>query len=338
MRVLYLIFSHDHQEQMVRLVNTIRSLSPDALIAVHHDPVIAALRTDLISGIDNVSVIPNPVHGEWGDYSQIEQFLHAMRWCFSNLNFDWLITLSGLSYPIKPLKEFETMLADSGYDAYVYHFNAFDPEQWPKGTADTRLFFTYFKLPKFRYYYKVPQGMRTVLGTLRNWLNKKQRIFRIMPMPRGLRTRFGIRRLTRPLGTGFLLCGGRSILNLNRVSVARVLEFDERCPQFKAFLKRTVLPDETYFTSIIANDHALRVCNDVLRYIKWPKMHAASGGVIEADELERVLRSPAPFALKFDSRIDSEALDRVDALLGIHVNGIRVVSRNRQSSHRLPGE
>ena len=38
----------------------------------------------------------------------------------------------------------------------------------------------------------------------------------------------------------------------------------------------------------------------VLRYIKWPKLHAASGAAIEADEVEQALSSGAPFGLKFD--------------------------------------
>lgn len=319
MRPLYLIFSHDNIEQLKRLVGTIRKLSPHSMIGIHHDPTQSTVDAFLFADIDNVYVVPEPVKGEWGDYSQVEQFLHAIRWCNTNIEFDWLITLSGLSYPIKQLSDFEYYLQNSECDAYVRHFDAYDPVEWPVGTAKTRFHFTYYKLPKFGHYYKIPGAIKTLLTRLRRWLNEHQSLFRFMPMPRGGKTRLGLRRLrVRPVTIKhFSLRGGRNILNLNKKSVSRMLDFEKNHPEFKIFLKRTICPDESYFTSIFANDAALRVCDNVLRYIKWPPNHAASVAVITHEEVNEVLRSAEPFALKFDIRVDPLALDYVDAFLGL---------------------
>ena len=317
MRVLYLVFSHDNPEQLVRLAAAIRKLSPNSLIAVHHDPSNSTIDFSLFAGIPDVYLIPDPRKGEWGDFSLVEQYLHAMKWCEANLDFDWLITTTGLSYPVQPLLDFEAMLARSEFDAYVYHFDAFDPGHWPAGTAETRYHYRYFKLPKLAYKHRIPRRIRNSLAKLRVWLNASQPLVRIVPMPRGAPTRFGIRRLRRPLGRDFQLYGGRQMLNINRATLGRIFRFLDDHPDWITFSRRTLIPDELFFVSIVANDSGIRVCNDVLRYIKWPRSHAGSIGVIEAEDLDKVFRISAPFGLKFDARVSPEALDAVDAALGI---------------------
>lgn len=317
MRTLYLIFSHDNLEQLQRLVGTIQRLSPDALVAIHHDPGKFRLNDGDFSGLNQVHIIPDPIRGEWGDYSLVAQYLHAMRWCDVHLAFDWLITITGLSYPIQPLQEFEAMLAQSKYDAFVYHFDAFDPGHWPLGTATTRYLFRYFKLPRFVYYYKVPAPVRNVLAGLRAWLNRSQPLVRIVPMPRGAPTRFGIRRMRPPLGRDFCLFGGRQMLNVNRRALRRMLGYLDAHPEWVSYNRRVLIPDETFFNSIVANDAGINLCDTTLRYIQWPKAHASSVGVIEVADLDKAFECNAPFGLKFDLRVCPEALQAVDARLNL---------------------
>lgn len=139
-------------------------------------------------------------------------------------------------------------------------------------------------------------------------------------MPRNCKTRFGIRRLRTPIGNKFKLYGGRQMLNLNWYALERLFRFIDENPSWVTFSKRTLIPDELFFNSIIANDSELRVCNDAFRFIKWPKLHAASVAVITHDELSDALKSKAPFGLKFDSRVDSLAIDQVDVLLGLSID------------------
>jgi hypothetical protein len=319
-RTLYLIFSHDNIEQLVRLVASIRQLSPHALISIHHDPRHSILDLELFALIPDVYLVPQPIPGEWGDFSLVAQYLHAMKWCLNNLNFDWLVSITGLSYPIKPLTEFEEKLELSEFDAYVYHFDAFDPGHWPVGTAETRYLFRYIKLPKFYYYYKLPLGVRNRLVKWRVWLNAAQPLFRIVPMPRGAPTRLGIRRWLRPDRNGFRLYAGRQMLNIKRSVLSRIFEFIEKNPSWLVSQRRALIPDESFFNSIIVNDSKIKVCNDVLRYIKWPPDHAASVAAIKHEEVDEVMQSGAAFALKLDSRIDPLSLDKIDNYLGIKPN------------------
>jgi hypothetical protein len=322
-QTLYLIFSHHRQQQLQRLARSIHQLSPNALIVIHHDPTQGELDHDLFAEIPGVHFIPDPIHGEWGDYSLVEQYLHSLRWCLDNLDWGWLCTLTGLSYPISSLHEFESRLATSEYDAFIRHFDAFDPGPWPKGvvlkgTGETRYWFRYFKLPRFPYWHKVPARLMGFLSKARQLLNLSQPFFRIIPMPRGGKTRFGIRRFRQPFSPGFTLCGGRQMLTLSREACRQVFEFLEINPWYEGYFMRALIPDEGFFNSILANDQQLKICNDVLRHIKWPKdIGASSVSVITRDEVDAAIQSGAPFGLKFDAQLDQAALDYVDEILGL---------------------
>lgn len=326
MRFLYLIFSHDNADQIRRLACAIRQLCPGSLIALHHDPTHCIVDQSLFSGIEDVYCIPEPVRGEWGGFSLVEQHLHSLRWCRDNLSFDWLISITGLSYPIMPLRVFEETLVRSEYDAYCYHFDAFDPDHWPVGEAEKRYSFWYISIPKFRYWHKVPLSLSKKFSLFRIWINRVQPFFRFIPMPKGVRSKLGFRRIWMPIGKHFRLYGGRLALTINRRTIERILEFVEMNPWWMRYQRRTLIPDESFFNSIIANDLELRVANSLLRYVKWPKLHAARGGVIEAQEVENALESGEPFGLKFDSRVDPEAINKVDARLGIASTGAELRS------------
>ena len=82
------------------------------------------------------------------------------------------------------------------------------------------------------------------------------------------------------------------MLNLTRGALTRVIQFVQNNPEYEVYFRRALIPDESFFNSILANDPTLHVCNDVLRYIKWPAAIGASNvAVIGAGELADVLTS-----------------------------------------------
>jgi len=318
---VYAIFSHTNPAQVLRLVRTLRAMSPQAAIVVHHDPTHTSLPRDWVEGAGGIS-IPNPIAAEWGDFSQVAQHLHTMRWCAVNLDFDWFITLTGQSYPIKPLDEFESFLRASAYDAYVNYFDAYDPAIWPPGEARRRYHYHYVRLPKFRYWHRIPAPIRERVPMLVRAFNRAQSVFKLFTFPRGLPTRLGWRTFRRPFNSkGPTLIAGNQNTNYRRAAVQYILNYVDTNPAYEAYFKHTALPDEAFFTTILVNATSFKIQNDNLRYINWPQGHAASGAVMNMAHWNALKSSPAFFALKFDSNHCPELLDHLDQELGLRPAG-----------------
>ena len=72
-------------------------------------------------------------------------------------------------------------------------------------------------------------------------------------------------------------------------------------------------PDETYFQTILMNSPlADTLVNDDLRYVDWSE-GKASPRVLTRFDLDRMTRSSALFARKFDPSVDPGVLDALDA-------------------------
>ena len=322
---LYLIFSHDQQRQVARLACAIRQLSPLSLIAVHHDPRLGELDQRLFAEIPSVFIVPNPVAAAWGDYSLVEQYIHSLRWCRENLRWDWISTVTGQSYPLRPLYLYERFVEESGKNGFVRYFDAMSDETWrngilPRGEGERRYMYRYFKLPRFAYGHRMPAGLVSALHWAREKLNQIQPFVRVVPMPRGA-TRFGIRRWKLPFPEGFTLCCGRQSFQIDLKACDYVLDYLRRNPGYESFFKRCLIPDEGFFTTMLANAQGMEIISDALRYIKWSsRIGAARGAVIQADETEAALQSEKAFGLKFDENTAPDALSLVDQRLGILKN------------------
>ena len=86
-----------------------------------------------------------------------------------------------------------------------------------------------------------------------------------------------------------------------------------RDPELVRFFHRSAVPDESFFQTILMNSPlAGTLVNDDLRYVDWSE-GAASPRVLTAFDLERMIRSSALFARKFDPRVDRGVIDALDA-------------------------
>ena len=318
---VYAIYSHINPAQVVRLVTTLRVLSPRAHIVVHHDPTIANISPKEI--VDAAAIlIPDPVKAEWGDFSQVQQHLYVMRWCVENLDFKWLITLTGQTYPIKPIAEFEAFLEASDYDAYLINFEAYDPRVWPKGEAERRYHYRYMKLPRFRYWHRIPSVIRNKIPNIIRAFNAIQPFIKIFTYPKSLPTRVGYRTINRPFGTNHIrLVGANQNTNFSHETILAILKYVDSHPEYTKYFSRTALPDEAFFATILRNNPKLRLANDSLRHIYWPGGHSASGGVMGLQHLPELEASQAYFGLKFDQGVCPELLDSIDIKLGLRPEG-----------------
>src|SRR5947209_2954967 len=118
MPVAYLITSYKLPEQVLRLVSLLREGSPDARIFVHHDDRRISLDDTGLKahGVGRI-VPPSPV--AWGEASQLAMLLRSMRWMLDRADFEWLVSLSGQDYPIRPVPQIEQSLMTNPVDGFI---------------------------------------------------------------------------------------------------------------------------------------------------------------------------------------------------------------------------
>jgi len=307
---VYLIVSHSNPAQVLRLARAIERASPTAHIVIHHDA--SKSRLDIPADL-RVHLVPNPVSAEWGDFSLVEIFLRSTTWIRENLDFQWIVNISGQDYPLQPLAAFESRLASSDQDAFLEHFPALGPAPWSEGTGRRRYYFWYTRLPKFARYYLLPEPLKQALARVKKWFNGAQSLVDLRTSPRGIGTKLGVRRITTPFNERFVCYGGADWFNLNRKSVETIHRFVAEHPRIVSYYRHTFIPSESFVQTVLLNNSNIRAVNDSCRYVNWGDIPVASPGILRTADLDRAIGSGQPFARKFDLNVDSHVLDLLDA-------------------------
>ncbi|MBU1691275.1 MAG: hypothetical protein KJ958_12300 [Gammaproteobacteria bacterium] len=315
MKFVYFITSHKNPEQVQRLCAALRKGSPLSEIVVHHDPIAEPLDAEIISLL-RIHLIPQPISVRWGDFSLTEAILISMQWIEKNLEYDWLIYISGQDYPVRPLIRIEADLAATEFDAFVYAFLYDDPAHWPSGEGFKRYYFQYFNLPRFPYYYRLPPSMKSAFEFFRQRLNATS-FLRLFPAYRNRPPKIGIRCWSVPFHEDFPCWGGYNWMTLRRICVKHIIVTCQNNPRLLNHYRHTLVAEESIFQTILYNSKRFVIENNCRRYIYWdPKIeHAASPATIKINVIDRALSSRADFARKFDFDEDIDVFDRVDAFI-----------------------
>lgn len=332
-RVAYLVTSHANPGQVERLVRRLRRDSPGAGVVVSHDGASSALDPAAFSDLDGVHVLFAGRPLEWGDFSLVERLADALRWTVANLEFDWLVVLSGQDYPIRPLAELEEHLVATSADAVFVHRTVRQPGAGssPEDDQDWRRYhFRYFRLPASLARVVPADGpapagrgdagprggrpgrARSRPERLLRWIERRQSLVMLRRMPRGLRPRLGVRRWSTPYGPDLVCTKGSLWLTVRRRALERALAFVDANPGYVAHYRRTVIPDESFFQTILANDPEVSVSDEPLRYRAWGPANRGSPAVLGTGDLEAMVASGRYLARKFDAAADAEVLDRLD--------------------------
>ena len=286
MRAAYVVLSHQHPGQVVRLARTLRRGSPDSTIVLHHDDRRTRVDEAALRALNVARVLP-PSPVSWGGPTQLDAFLRSLRHAL-RVDFDWLTVLSGQDYPIRPLAEIERSWRESGVDGFVECLPV-EPPPWSRAGAD-----------EFarRYFYRYRQ-VRPPGRALRRAVAAARPLLALREMPWG--TLLGVRHP----GPGVPVRRGGDWLTLSRRAVEVVTRGD-----LVGHYRRTVLPTESLPHTAL---HAagLPLSGETRRYTAWAP-GAAHPALLGADDLDAILASGADFARKFapdDPVLD--ALDRV---------------------------
>jgi hypothetical protein len=309
--VVYLILSHTNPEQVLRLVNRLVVQNEGAFVVVHHDYTRSKLDVSRLGA--RTEVLRHTQGIGWGSFELLLATLRSISWIDEHLDYRWIVFISGQDYPLLPPQQIQEFLLASDHDAFIakprpvdYRFR----DEW--GGRDfwsARYFYRYYSLPRLAH--PLPRTIAKAVRNIETRIKTSQSLVFFWPMP-GPRTSLGIRRLRHPFDKDFNCYCGSQWFTLSKKSVRVVLEFANERVDVLAYYKRTILPDESFFNSLLMSRSDLDVRLESLRYLRMAPPWYAHPDVLCLADFDMLIASGQHFARKFDPSVDTRILDEVD--------------------------
>jgi hypothetical protein len=306
MRVCYLIQSHKNPQQIYRLVNVIKKSSPDSYVLITHNYDSCHLDTTPLENLSGVQVISNKV--TLGDLAIINAYLNSIQWLFdNNIEFDWLVNLSGQDYPTQPLTKMEKLLSETSYDGFVEYFPAISPNSenpWGARKGHERYFYHYRTLRS-----KLPTWQRILLKPIKEVINNSQPFIRI-ECSYGLKV--GLKNHQHPFTENFVCYGGSYWFAISRKCVEFLKDSPTKYPELFDYYEKTYIPDESIFQTLLVNNPLFNLCNINDRYVDYANSRHGHPRVLTSEDFPALTNENINFARKFDMTLDSKVLDLLD--------------------------
>jgi hypothetical protein len=271
-RVVYLVMTHQFPELVHRLARVLVDESANAFVLIHHDHDKSALPPPVSS---QVHVLGQHVPTARGDMSFVHATLRGLEWIRANLDYDWVVHISGQDYPLVPLRRVDAALAGGRYDAHL---------RWgrtPEAEAEARRRYT-----RRWYSWKIP-------------FRRRKRITVSRPYNVVFNDRFRVYKSSQ-------------WWNLSRPVIDYALDFLSRTPGYWEQYARSFIPVESFLQTIVLNG-PFEVAPWHMRYTVWAAPTDRHPQVLTVRDLPAMLASGDWFARKFNPRVCAEVLDRLDA-------------------------
>lgn len=305
MKICYLIQSHTDPEQIYRLVRTIQQSSTDAKIVLsHHFSSCNSCNLD-VNKLKKSGVKVLSGQGGRGDFVVVQSYLNAIKWLIKHqINYDWLIYLSGQDYPIQPVSETEKFLTTTAYDGFLEYFEVFSPaSHWSVHEGKSRYLFRYQKIHALS---KLPENVKKLLAPIKmvNYLQPLLRINLAYDM-------LGIR-VPSIFNEQFTCYGGSFFSTLSRKCVEYLYEFCQSHPEVVEYYQNVCVADESFIQTILINSRLFNLCDDNKRYFDFSQTVNGRPKTLTVNDYDAIVQSQAHFARKFDIHKDSTILDILD--------------------------
>ena len=305
-RFAYVVFSHQRPTQVERLVRRILALSPGGHVVLHHDGRHEPMAWSRPPGPRVHEVEPEPM--DWGGFTMVASTARVLaRLADIVPGYEWCALISGQDYPVTDLSRWEQHTAAGDAD-YVLAVEEVPFSPGPRRALVEREYYV-------RYAYRWRPMPPLPPGTI-SLVNGAARLVGAGPVllarPFKGRRRLGVSR--RPIFDDTWRCyKGSQWMALRRVAVERILAVMAGRPELARYYAETLVPDESFFQSLLANQTDLRRQDTRLTFTRWAGGGAAHPTVLGVGDAAAAVASGCPFARKFDTAVDADALDAVDA-------------------------
>lgn len=329
-KVAYLIASHTNPAQIQRLVQVLHGGRIDCEIVIHHDYDHSFLDPAAFADWPNIHILQAQSLMKWGGFSMIEMTIRSIEWICEHLQFDWLVFLSGQDYPLQPVADIERALAESTYDGFVDGVRLDDAI--PCGPAECfiantpgvrciacleRYQYHYYRMISTQHGSRAWRRLRTAWPAAIGPANPLRALVCLKKVHSANSVDFflGLHARQKPIEPFHGFYKGSQWFTINRVVAEYIRDFIAQHPQYVEYYRRTLVPDESFFQTIIFGAQRFRIMNDSQRFVAWHDTHQDSPGVLHMADFATLVASGKQFARKFDITRDSAILDLLDQQL-----------------------
>ena len=304
-RVVYVIFSHRRPAQVERLVSRILALSPDGQVVLHHDGRRQPMVWSEPPGPRVHIVEPEPM--DWGGFTMVTSTARMLEYVEEMLEYDWCAVISGQDYPARNLAAWEEELAASGAD-YILSAQEvnFDPRCRRRDLVEDEYYVRYAY--RWRRLGRIPPQVVPVA-------NRVAGLFGVGPvlLTRAFKGyhRLGVAR-SMPFGEDWRFFKGSQWMAMSKAAVRHILQVMDSRPELARYYATTLVPDESFFQSILRNAESLQQCDQRLTFIVWTGSRSAHPKVLGSADVPAALVSGSAFVRKLDIDVDPAALDALD--------------------------
>lgn len=239
MKIAYLILAHNTPRHLQRLVSALSTES--AVFFIHIDKKTSIREYSEIRG-HNVRLIEQRIPVYWGDFSVVEATLVLIRAALSEQQqFDRLVLLSGADYPVKSARFIEQ-----------YFFS--HPEREFIQLAEMPADHTGKPISRLTTFQTRARDA-VVVQLLQKFLVRRA----LAPGKRDYKAVLG----------GLDPYGGSGWWALTRQACEYILAFVRNEPRMVDFFKNTVIPDETFFHTILGNSEFKERVAHCVTFADW---------------------------------------------------------------------
>jgi hypothetical protein len=298
MRACYFVQTHVNPGQIHRLVRTLKAGSPEARVLIGHDFSGCHLDLSPLSDLQGVDLFGFEGPLDRAGMGIIEPYFTALDWLAEReVEFDWLIYLTGQDYPVLPLAEAEGFLARSGRDGFLSHWDIrARPGYWGESRRGLR---------RYLYQYReAPPWMRKLKG-----INSLQSRYHLSSTY-GLR--LGVRANPSPFSDAFPCYAGDQWQALSRDAALYLRTALRERMDLVEYFRHTLCPCEAIVQTLLVNARKFNFANDSLRYIDFAGSRDGRPRMLGAADLAAITGGRYHFARKIDSRTDGGLLDLLD--------------------------
>jgi hypothetical protein len=316
--IVYLVLSHQNPRQVMRLVRALESGDPIGHVIVQHDDAFCSLEPGEYAAHPRVHFLAPPSTRRWGRYSLLEGLLDAFDWAVANLDFSWLVVLSGQDYPLQALSSFRARLVGAPYDAFVSarpvpHAR---PSRQDSGAVymHARYYYRWYELPAWVLgWTRRSARLSRIAHAIKRRFSFAQPLIFVWSLPRAAGEMVGIRRLRVPFNDRLQCYTGLEWVTLSRHAVEAIGLFVQERTDVMNFYRRALIPSESLQVTIVCNSPELNVHMANHHYFRMTGGGQAHAAFLGRDDLDQALASGKPFARKFDERADPLVLDVLDS-------------------------